>query len=223
MKSTIHLKRGKASTLSLETPTPKIDGVLKVQGYKDINKVRPAVRSAAQTGINAFVEQAIPQVCYRVIKVQTINRRCAVFEGEVPLNSRIFEQYLSGSTEAVVFVLTVGSPIDEQTTQWMNEDKLVEALFLESAAWLGIEDITKQFVLKLRSWATQQSLRITRRLGPGYSYPIEGQKIMWDLTDQQPLFELLGEANSSVRLLESSAMLPKMSRSGMFGLIPRQT
>ena len=120
----------------------------------------------------------------------------------------------------MVFVLTVGREIDEQTIQWMDEEKLVEALFLESAAWLGVEDATKQFVLMVRSWAMQQSMRMTRRLGPGYSYPIDGKQVMWDLTDQKPLFNLVNDPNMPVKLLESAAMLPKMSRSGLFGLIP---
>ena len=93
--------------------------------------------------------------------------------------------------------------------------------FLESAAWLGVEDATKQFVLIVRKWATQHNARISRRLGPGYSYPVEGRQIQWELHDQQPLFASFGDAGIPVRLLESSAMLPKMSRSGLFGLIPR--
>lgn len=220
MEATLELIRGQAITLKLEAPKPKLDGVLKIQGYKNPEKVRPVIREAALAAIDAFVEKTTPTVTYRVVDVHSVDASCVTLGDGVHLQSTIFQQYLTQATEAVVFVLTVGKPIDDQTIQWMNEEKLVEALFIESAAWLGVEDATKQFVLMVRSWAMQQSMRISRRLGPGYSYPIEGQQVMWDLTDQKPLFSLLNDSNMPVSLLESAAMLPKMSRSGLFGLIP---
>lgn len=220
MDTTINLVRGKTATLKLETPTPGLDAVLRIQGYKNPEKVRRIIRETALVAIEAFIEQTTPTVSYRIVKVHSVASDGALLGDGIQLKSKIFEQYLSQSTEAVVFVLTVGKSIDDQTIKWMNEEKLVEALFLESAAWLGVEDATKQFVIRVRSWAKQQSMKISRRLGPGYSYPINGEQVMWDLTDQDPLFEMLGDADLPVTLLQSAAMLPKMSRSGLFGLIP---
>ena len=217
---TNELVRGQAVTLRLDTSEPKLDGVLKIQGYKNPDSVRQRVRAAAMTAIDMFVDCATPTVTYRIVDIHTVDDSGATLGDGIHLRGSIFQQYLGQATEAAVFVLTVGKPIDDQTIKWMDEEKLVEALFLESAAWLGIEDTTKQFVLTVRHWAKQQSMRISRRLGPGYSYPIDGQQVMWDLTDQKPLFELLDDPKMPVTLLESAAMLPKMSRSGLFGLIP---
>ncbi len=216
----LNLIRGTAQTLRLEIPKPKLDGVLRIQGYKNPEKVRPIIRESALTALETFIQQTTPTVTYRIVDVQSVDHSGVVLGRDIHLQSRIFQQYLGQSAEAVVFVLTVGKGIDEKTIEWMNEEKLIEALFLESAAWLGIENVTKQFVQIVRSWAMGQSLRLSRRLGPGYSYPIDQQKVMWDLTDQKPLFELIDSADMPVALLESAAMLPKMSRSGLFGLLP---
>ncbi len=220
MNAQLNLVRGQAMTLELETPKPKLDGVLRIQGYKDPDKVRPVIRNLATAAVDTFISKTVPTVTYRVVDVQAVNGEGAVLGDDVHLQSEIFQQYLNQSVEAVVFVLTVGKAIDEQTIEWMNEEKLIEALFLESAAWLGVENATKQFVLMVRQWAMQQSMRMSRRLGPGYSYPINGRQVTWDLTDQKPLFELVDDPAMPVILLESAAMLPKMSRSGLFGLIP---
>lgn len=220
MDTTANLVRGQTTTLRLETPKPKLDAVLRIQGYKNPEKVRRVIRESALAAIEAFVDRTTPTVAYRIVRVQSVASNGAVLGDGIHLNGRIFEHYIGDSTEAVVFVLTVGKSIDDQTIEWMNEEKLVEALFLESAAWLGVEDATKQFVLMVRGWAIQQSMRISRRLGPGYSYPVDGEQIMWELTDQNPLFALLGDADLPVTLLQSAAMLPKMSRSGLFGVIP---
>ena len=214
---------GETETLNLQATEPKIDAVLRLQGYKDPDAVRRVIRKMAMQAIEVFAEKADPKISYRVVDIELVDSVGVSLDSGISLKSPIFGQYLSSSTQVVVFALTVGDQIDKQTIEWMDEEKLVEALFLESAAWLGVEDATKQFVLILRQWAKEKGMRISRRLGPGYTYPVNGQQIMWELHDQQPLFAAFGGADIPVRLLESSAMLPKMSRSGLFGLIPSQT
>lgn len=206
---------------SLEVNQPSIDSVLRIQGYKDLAKVRRRVRQLAELSIRVYVKKATPTVSYRVADIESIKDEELVMDSTVRFSSPIFKQYLSNARQAVVFALTVGEGIDDQTIEWMEKDQLVEALFLESAAWMGVENATKQFVLAVRTWAGRNHFRITRRLGPGYSYPINGEQIQWDLSEQKSLFKVLGESEIPITLLESSAMLPKMSRSGLFGLIPK--
>ena len=215
-----NLVRGKTETIALEKMEPNIEAILKIQGYKDPGKVRPAVLKAAKKATQTLTEIVFPTVSYRVVNVESVDDSRLVLGNGAVLESRIFQQYLSESKEAVVFALTVGKKVDDQTIQWMDDEMLVEALFLESAAWLGVEQATKEFVIAVRRWAHQQQLRITRRLGPGYSYPINGEQVQWDLTDQMPLFSVFDDMEIPVSLLESAAMIPKMSRSGLYGLVP---
>ena len=215
------LVRGCTETFLLETPKPKLEAVLRIQGYKDPAKVRRVIQGTAQTAIDVFKEIATPTISYRIVDIRSVDESELQLGENVRLQSRIFGQYLREASEVVVFALTVGKGIDEQTIEWMDQEKLVEALFLESAAWLGVEYATREFVLILRNWTLQQKFRISRRLGPGYTYPINGQQVQWNLEDQKPLFELFEDADIPIKLLESAAMLPKMSRSGIFGLIPR--
>jgi len=223
MVATVRLIRGQTHTLNLEKPKPKLDNVLKIQGYKNPDQVRPAIQQFALTAIDTFVARTVPTVTYRIVDIHAVEAKDALLGDGVHLRSPIFSQYHSRASEHVVFALTVGQAIDDQASEWMHQEKLIEALFLESAAWLGVENATKQFVLIIRKWAMQQSLRLTRRLGPGYSYTIDGQQSMWDLADPNRLFELLNEPAMPVQLLESAAMLPKMSRSGLFGLVRQST
>ena len=207
--------------LDLENPKPKLDAVLKIQGYKDPSKVRRTVRMAAETAIDGFIQSVEPSVSYRIVDIEELTDTTMTVHDDIKFHSPIFLQYMNNSRKIVVFALTVGEKIDSLTIDWMENEKLVEALFLESAAWLGVEDATKQFVLIVRAWAVSNGFRISRRLGPGYSYPINGKQIQWDLQDQCALFDCFDNVKIPVSILESSAMLPKMSRSGMFGLIPK--
>jgi len=58
------------------------------------------------------------------------------------------------------------------------------------------------------------------RMAPGYSYRVENQeeRVSWDLLEQEKLFGLFGKADLPVELMDSGAMLPRMSRSGIFGV-----
>ncbi len=215
------LKRGVIETLPLQKPHPSVNAMLRIQGYKDLTKVRRRVRDVAVGAAELLTKLADPTVSYRIATVNSLAGNELILERDTRLTSRIFAQYLSNANEVIVFALTVGAEVDAKTAELMEQECLVEALFLEAAAWLGVEDATKQFVITARKWAASNGMRITRRLGPGYSYPIDRTPVMWDLEDQNNLFTVFGKKPIPIKLLESAAMLPKMSRSGMYGLIPQ--
>ena len=123
-----------------------------------------------------------------------------------------FAKALGGCPEVVAFVLTLGPRLDDAVAELSPDDDLVTALFLEMAGWLAIERATKQLTEHLWSGARAEGLRLSRRLAPGYAD--------WPLDGQAPLFDLFAETGLPVRLLESNAMTPKKSRSGLFGLGP---
>ena len=92
------------------------------------------------------------------------------------------------------------------------------ALLLDTAGWLAIESVTRQFSERLKADCETVGLRLTRRMGPGYTYRVGREMAPWGLEEQAGLFRVLGEEVSPVTVLESGAMLPKMSRSGLYGL-----
>ncbi len=112
----------------------------------------------------------------------------------------------------MAFVLTLGPAIDAETERLTAADEIVEALFLEMAGWLAVEQATKALAQHVSDRVRSERLGLTRRLGPGY--------VDWPLDEQAGLFALLAGAPLPVRLLESCAMIPKKSRSGLYGLRP---
>ena len=63
-------------------------------------------------------------------------------------------------------------------------------------------------------------MQIENRMAPGYTFPskIYRKRIMWELEEQKILFRLFDKECISIRLTDSCTMLPRMSRSGIFGL-----
>lgn len=194
--------------------------MLRIQGYTDPEQVRRPIRRAADQAA-ATVERLVePDLRYRRIAVEACIGEQLRLAGGTTLHCAAFPRFLGSSTEIVVFVLTAGARIDAELARLNDEQLLLDMLFVETAGWLAVEEITKAFTRHLREAAKCEGLRITRRMGPGYSYPLPGGIVRWPLEEQQFLFALLDDANMPVSMLESCAMTPKMSRSGLIGLVP---
>jgi cobalamin-dependent methionine synthase I len=72
----------------------------------------------------------------------------------------------------------------------------------------------------MRTAAREEGHRVSIRMGPGYVYRDGDADVCWPLTEQKTLFEVFDGIDLPVHLMESCAMTPKMSRSGIYGLSP---
>lgn len=188
-----------------------VDPLLRMQGYRDLSRVRPRVRDIAAKAAALAQSVAAPEAYYRRIMIETCTPETLQLEGTT-FHSARFAKVFAGCDEVMAFVLTLGPAFDAESERLTAAEEIVEALFLEMAGWLAVEQATKALALHVSDQVRNQRLGLTRRLGPGY--------VDWPLEEQAGLFALLETAPLPVRLLESCAMLPKKSRSGLYGLRP---
>ncbi len=197
--------------------------LLRIQGYRDFSRIRPQIKAAAVSASKEVEAVIEPMLYYRLLSVKSCDRDRLLLANGSTFASEVFPKFLSQARQVVVFVLTMGQSLDRAIHQAIHEDQLLHALFLETAGWLGIEAATKQFSIHLRSLAKDKEARLSLRLGPGYRYNLGDRSVTWPLDQQKALFELfLGQVHD-VALLDSCAMQPKISRSGLFGFLPLKT
>jgi hypothetical protein len=190
--------------------TIPVDPLLRMQGYRDLARVRERVRKIAATAAALAEGLVAPEAHYRRLRIEDCTESTLRLNTGAVFHSQAFDKALSGCTEVVVFLLTLGPKLDEEVARLSTRDDLVTALFLEMAGWLAVERSTKQLAEHLWSRAGAEGLRLSRRLAPGYAD--------WELAAQRPLFDLFAGIDLPVQLLESNAMMPKKSRSGLYGL-----
>ena len=195
--------------------------VLRIQGYRDLEKVRPAIKRAATTAARQTEKLIVPSIYYRVLSVKVCKGETLELEDGTVFRNEAFQRFLKGVKHVVVFVLTMGRSLDEAVISSIKNDQLLHALFLETAGWLGIEGATRVLSSHLRAKAREGGFRLSPRLGPGYSYKLAGRSVCWALEQQQTLFELFDGGGIDIELLESCAMVPKISRSGIFGFLEK--
>ncbi|WP_436641741.1 hypothetical protein [Microbaculum sp. FT89] len=136
-------------------------------------------------------------------------------------NCVAFDRLLGEATEVIVFVLTLGAELDAAVARRFEAAEPVDALFMETAGWLCVEKATRMLAAAIQDELVSEGLGLTFRLGPGYDYKAGAERTVWGLEEQSALFEVFGDAPLPVDLMESSAMTPKLSRSGLFGVAPR--
>lgn len=194
--------------------------ILRVHGYKDPSKVRPAIRAAA-VAIGKRAEGLFaPELHYRRLAVAALDGAVLKLEGGIVFHCGAFPRFLADVREVVVVVATMGPDLDRDVIAHMDRFEPLEALFLETCGWLGIEALTKQFSGYLRGLGRGEGFHVSCRMGPGYSYKIGVDVVSWPLEQQEQMFAAFDGIALPVRLMQSCVMLPKMSRTGLFGLAP---
>lgn len=216
-----HHEIGGCAVMALDGIAIDEASILRIQGYRDIGKVRPAIRRAAASAARETERLIRPKVYYRILKVGRCQDDVLELEDGTVFENEAFQRYLKNAERIVAFLLTLGHALDEAVVDYIADDQLLNALFLETAGWLGIEASTRMLSIHLKAEAEEGGQRLSLRLGPGYSYKLDGRSVLWPLEQQQTLFNLFAGDPIDLELLESCAMLPKISRSGIFGLLAK--
>lgn len=195
-----------------DRPTLRVDPILRFQRYRDLGQVSPVIRDIAADMVKIAEALAAPEVAFVTVAVDRVTPDSATLLDGPTFSGRCFGNHLAAATDAVCFVLTLGPAVDERIGEMAAGDELLEALFLETAGWLAVEDAVRKFRAHLNAQLRPKGRRVTPRLGPGY--------VDWPLTEQPKLFSVFEGAPLPVALSEYCVMTPKKSISGLFGLIP---
>jgi|ERR1035437_9153857 hypothetical protein len=118
--------------------------------------------------------------------------------------------YIKESTQAAFFLCTAGEDFTRLTNELNEKGDIMEAYLLDAIGSLTVENVIGLIHEHLRLSFLSQDLKISNRYSPGYCN--------WPLSDQQTLFELIGDNSTGITLSDSSLMTPRKSVSGVIGI-----
>ena len=203
--------------------TPNISPlkILRTHGYRNKEVIRKKILDASNKSVERLSSSSGPvgYFCLEEISKHFMNKielKCGT-----SFNCDLFRERFAKSKFLVVFIITLGKEVDEKIKKISNySDEPLGALFLENASWLALELVLRDARSKVSKFAQNNNMQIENRMAPGYTYPskINKKRIMWELEEQKILFGLFDKESISIRLTDSCTMLPRMSRSGIFGL-----
>lgn len=192
--------------------------ILRVQGYRARRQARPAIVQAAERAAERAAGLAMPEA--RAVRVPIVACSGASLElaGGFSFACPVFGEVLAHCDQAAIFVLTLGPDLEAEVAERQAASELLDAYLLDAAGWLMVEQASHRLRAHLSRMLGEEGRVMTARLGPGYDYRDGAGRTRWPLDQQGELFRVFGGAELPVTLLESSAMMPRMSRSGLYGI-----
>ena len=203
------------------TPEVNIAKLLRIHGYKKNQKIKPVIQDAAIKAVRRLQYCCEPQGVFFLQEIHRLEADRLILLSGIEFNCPVFEDILAGSTHIISFAITLGNRTDEIIDSYAKDiDEPLASLFLETASRLCLEKILRIARSKLVTYSLNNDMKLGNRMAPGYSYKLRlsSERVMWNLEDQAKLFDTFQKFEVPVILMESSAMLPRMSRSGIFGL-----
>jgi len=183
--------------------------------YPDIAPVAPEVRAVAAAMAAHALEVATPVAWLRQVPIRAIDGARVELDGGAIFNSTTLANAARTSFAVQIFLVTLGPRLDERVSEFFEAMDGLEGLFVDTAGWVVVQSALGAVRRRLAARARAEAYRLTRRMGPGY---LED----WPLTEQSVLVDTLaaGETLPGIEVLESGAILPEKTLSGLYGLIP---
>ncbi|MHB8054529.1 MAG: vitamin B12 dependent-methionine synthase activation domain-containing protein [Candidatus Aminicenantales bacterium] len=145
-----------------------------------------------------------PRAVYRPAFVEAMSADSVTIEGHV-FRSRVLRVNLNHIYMVFPYVLTVGPELEAAAAR---SDDLLRRYSLEVLADMALEKVAEKIQGKI---GREAGIARLSQMNPG-------SLADWPITEQVPLFNLLGDVESAigVRLSDSLLMLPRKSVSGVF-------
>jgi hypothetical protein len=182
---------------SLGVPADKADSFL-------IDKIKESI----EIGLNI----STPCASYTVIPNPEFTKNPGVMNlaGKILHINNIVTAALEKSTEIAIFIGTCGKKVENYAKQLMKEGNSLEGYILDLVGSEIAENIAGFIHKAISSDMAVSGMKVTNRYSPGYC--------SWPVSDQQQLFQLIGQNNCGVQLTPTSLMLPIKSVSGIIGV-----
>ena len=207
---------GRAATILrpvLPPPSVPAEMLLRLQKYRDLARVPPAIRQAAEEVAAEASRLVAPQAALWRGPVTAVHPDGDVtLAGRHRFRSRALARLLAPCPEALVFVLTAGSGIERRVRELLDEKLLLEGFLMDTAGWAAIEALVRGLRRHLAEAERPAGRALTHRLAPGYCD--------WAVDEQLALLGVFGGAPLPVTVNEAACLSPKKSISGIFGVVP---
>lgn len=118
--------------------------------------------------------------------------------------------YLKEAEEVALFLCTAGALFSDEAHALNAQGDFMEAYMIDAIGSLAVEKAMDAVQELLAEEQATRGLKITNRYSPGYCN--------WPLSDQKPLFAMIGENPTQIELSPSCLMHPIKSVSGMIGI-----
>lgn len=151
-----------------------------------------------------------PSYSYVISNVESVNGSRVMLEGGVSFQSDVITQLLTQAEKVAVFVLTIGSHLEDKADQMARDGLMLQATVLDAIGSQLTGRLADLVEDEIGDLARARGFTISRRFSPGYCD--------WDVSQQQMVFKVLKGSCAGIQLTDSCLMIPRKSLSGVIGI-----
>ncbi|MDY6855540.1 MAG: hypothetical protein SWO11_12685 [Thermodesulfobacteriota bacterium] len=151
-----------------------------------------------------------PVLLYTTRDIEKVDNERVLICNHLFFKSKNLAISLKGSQKLVVFIGTIGQPVDIEVKGLMEQGKIVDAYVLDTMGSVAVEGVVDGFQRDYETKLVSERKRTTLKFSPGYCD--------WDLKEQRKIFSILDSNSIGVRLKPKFKMEPSKTISGVFGV-----
>ena len=193
-------------------PDIRLDDIKRRMGGKRKSTLSRSTHVKTEHCRKLLAELMRPRLHYARLSIESIEKGKVKLKNGTVLRSAKLARSLGKSTLLTAFVATIGSGVDEEIRQLMDNGLASQGFILDSIGSVAAENMIEQFQRETARRLREDGLALTLRFSPGYCD--------WPVTEQKKLFSLFLNVDTGVRLTDSCLMIPRKSVSGVFGIYP---
>lgn len=179
-------------------------------GYRSVDSPSANIASLIDDCIAKSLPLLQPSFACVMREVSAINGGISVLDDGSRFESKIVGRLLEHCQRVAVYVLTIGSQLEDMSSALAEDGYITEAYVLDSIGSSATERLAEVVHGKIAQEALALGLRASRRFSPGYCD--------WHIDQQRVIFGIAGGDSAGVHLTSAFLMLPRKSSSGIVGL-----
>ncbi len=183
--------------------------VCRCLGYKD-HSPPASISSLVNCQIARAYKLIKPTYTYELRAIDHIQGDEVFLEGSLVFTSKIISYGLSDCEWVVVFLVTIGNGLEEESSKLMEKGEMLKAAILDAIGSEAVERTAYKLQDAIEGIAEMMGRQATLRYSPGHCD--------WDINQQKVIFQAIGSTSLGVRLTESCLMVPLKSISGIIGI-----
>jgi len=168
--------------------------------------------------VNEYLENAYqliePSYTCVIRDIKLVQGSSVVIEGSIVFQSEVVAQLLEQCEKAAVFLMTIGSHLEEMVCRLTEDGLMLQATVLDAIGSVYTEKLADFVQSRVGEVACAQGLYTSRRFSPGYCD--------WDVSQQKMVFQAVNGDSVGVRLTDGCQMLPRKSMSCIIGIGPHE-
>ena len=169
-----------------------------------------AISRSLNECLNKAKSLSKPNYIHVIKNISLIGEDFIEIEGGIRYSTGRIAQYIKGSSEIVIFLVTIGEKIEKIAGELTSGNEPLQGYLFDRIGSFAVESLAESVERKIRKDYSKLKMSVSRRYSPGYcDWPIEEQHILAKVVD----FSKIG-----VSLNESCMMKPKKSISAILAI-----